>query len=375
MFRWVTATCMEYNALVPGMLQYNENENKPALDFFWSFLENNRDLEQIIEINHTRIMDEWQSNLLRKSDEWAKLFDKDVGDGNPGWIIPLGLAVDSLMATACQEAIDALVKKGSAGRSFPIDANSLSQFAKALGMILGGRPVWLIVTNHAKPFTDRDTGLPKWNIPGGKSFKFMQSLEFFLTRVKDVHRVNFNGVDIAIRATKNCFGESRRKMIVPVRWTHDIDPETGQSRQWSMWDWPQASIMLIQHFQAKQPGLAKQIAEIVEIRPGKNANRVWSPTLGINSRDEAVSLHEAGCMLEERPDILEALYPILSIKQGRFYRPGMDFRAALADTDAAPDSQTLRTFRRPIAGDLDRLNLIDDSVETAAQAGSDVYDG
>jgi RecA/RadA recombinase len=247
--------------------------------------------------------------------------------------------------------------------------------------MIGGRPIIFAATNHLKMFTDRN-GYPQRNLPGGKSLKFMESLELELQRVGEIKTNTKTGLKIKIKAFKNCVGDSKRSIVVPFVWEYDdSDPTLGLSvnmrQQWTMWDWCTASINLLLAIKAKDKARWEKIEEIVDIRPKRadsETSEVWSNVLGVAS-SEAVSRHILGCMLEERPDLLERLYRVLDIRQGRFFRAGMNYQEMQAEDDAMPDSPALRVFRRPVCGNLaNRLASGELAVDEDNGAGFDVDD-
>jgi RecA/RadA recombinase len=334
--------------LIPESILYNENENKIAPDYIWSILEHRKQYEDVFRIEETLFMDDWMANMTRKCKEWDALFDPS--SGGPGWCVPLALSVDSLMGTAPKEQFEKIMKAGSPDRSFPLSANLLTIFSQMLPGMLGRRPILFIATNHLKDGVTA-TGVPEERVPGGRAFQHAESMEFRLSRVSDIKHDKLPGAVVKIKFHKNCLGDSRRSIEVPIRWTFDLDDE-GEKRQWTMWDWPKASIDLLVTIEAKRPDLHAKVKQILDLNVSQG--RVWSTALGVPKTDR-VSVHEAGCILEESPAVLDALLPVLGIRQGRFFTPGMDFAVERLREDVTADSLAYRVFRRPAANDLTRL--------------------
>lgn len=329
--------------LIPGTHLYNENENKLAADYIWSLFEHRTEYEGVFSMETTRFMDDWMANMTGRVREWDKLFDKE--NGGPGWCVPLSLSVDSLVGTAPREMFDKVMKAGSPDRSFPLAANLLTQFSSMIPGLIGRRPIWFMATNHLKEFTDARSGMMLERVPGGRAFQHHESIELRMSKVQDVAHAKLPGADVKIKFHKNCLGDSKRSIVVGIRWTYDLD-ENGEKRQWTMWDWPTASIDLLEWIKSKRPDLSEKISKHLDLNV--SSRRVWSSALGIPKTDK-VTMHEAGCILEENAGILDAIMPILGIRSGRFFLPGMDFEAELDRDDATPDSMAARTFRRPAA--------------------------
>ena len=344
--------------LIPESVQYNETENKAAPDFTRSILENRPQYDGIYCLEEPKFMDDWMCNMTRKAKEWESLFD--TAKGGPGWVIPLCLVVDSLVAAAPREEFDKLLKEGSLGRGYPLSANLLSKWAAMMPGLIGNRPILFIATNHLKDDIATQPGMLLQHVPGGRAFQHMESLEFHMSKMKDTVSAKLTGAVVKIKFQKNCLGDSRRTIEVPIQWAYDLDEE-GKKRQWTMWDWPKASIDLLTAIEIKRPDIHKKVQKVLDLNV--STGRVWSSALGI-PKESKVSVHEAGCILEENSGILDVLLPILGIRQGRFFLPGMDFSTERLRESAQMDSMSRRVFRRPIANDLTRM--------IASQTGPDL---
>lgn len=344
--------------VIPGIVTYDDTEIKFASDFYWSFLGHRDDYVDVVEIRESPRLEDWTAGQFNTFKRWDEIF-KGVG-----WITPLFMGVDSISGGTSQAEIDRMDKAGgvpSVGP--PITTNLASKYAATLPSKLVGKPVLYVAVNHLKMFTDFQTMMPKRNVPGGSAFQFAESMELELTRVSDIKHATLPGATVRITFYKNCFGDSRNRISVDVRWMYDyvdeVDESTGETRrhkrQWSMWDWPSASITLLESIKAggdKRGGdkrMADSVAEIIDLNVSQG--RVWSSALGISSKDK-LSVHEAGCVLEDNPAILEALMPVLGIRQGVFFKVGTDFAAERFREDVRPSSMRDRVFRRPKAGGL-----------------------
>lgn len=336
--RWVLS--------MPGAAFYFENENKEdACVLRNSILEHREEWKSVLGIIQTHSMDEWMKEMQANA---AFTIAQHEGPKAimPGWVYPYFFGLDSLMSTPTLETLEKQRKEG-VGRGYAIEANYLARFGRALPEIMGGRPFLFVATNHYKPSKDPVTGIVVRNIPGGEAFKFMESAELELSRVKDIQKADVQGVLIKIKAFKNCFGESRRSIQVPFVWRHEM-LEDYTTRQWTMWDWYSATINLFETLRIKKKGLWNKLNEVVDFRVERG--KVWSKALGIDKVD-AVSTFEAGWALEQREDLLDQLYGLLHIFRGRFFRSGMDYQAMLAEKVAAPGRPSERHYTKPIAAD------------------------
>lgn len=328
-----------------GSVHYINNEPKPSWPLVGAVLWEHLGSGVVTKSDATS-MDEWQRHFTAKIVEWESLWAPE-GKTKAGWVAPLFIGVDSLMGTACDETTNALRKEGSATRRFPVEARLLADFARSLCAFVGRRPILFVTTNHLKHFTD-PMGMPHRAVPGGKAFQFMESFEFELSRVRDINTAARKGFVVKVRAHKNCVGESRRSIEVPFVWEFG---DAGDERpQRAIWDWPGATITLFKSMKLKDKTRWDRVQEIVDVHEGRNSNLAWSNALGVPSGG-AVSNHELGCMIEERPDMLDALAPVLDLNRGRFFRAGMDYVKLSTDVDGPPDSHAVRAYRRPRLGE------------------------
>jgi hypothetical protein len=354
MCRWVLELAEdalpEGAKLIPESIQYNENENKPARDYFWSILEHRAQYEGVIEFLESFTTDDWVRNMIFRVKQWTNLYDPSK-DG-PGWFMPLVLAVDSLVGTAPEDMVDKVLKAGDVDLGFPVLARKLTALSQLLPQLMGRRPMWLIATNHLKRSPNPRTGQPEDTVPGGQAIKHMESLEFRFSRVKDYEDSRLTGAFVKIKFHKNCFGNSRRVITVPIFWCYDVDPTFGAKRQWTMWDWPTASILFLEAIKDTKPRLWSKIEPILDLQVSNG--RVRSEALGISGTSR-LSRHEAGLVLESNGQLMDQLLPILGINQGRFFRPGTDYNTERMREDVMFDSMSLRRVRRPAAGNLTKF--------------------
>jgi len=355
--RWILELCEHFQEtvpLIPGTVIYEENEIKKATDLVWSILEHRAHYDGVFCLEESFVMDDWVRNVLLRFKEWPQLYDNSTEKtrDNPGWVVPLGVFVDSLCGTQTQQAVDKALEDLSIDQAHARRANALTNLAGVLPNCIGRKPIWFIATNHVKEYVDANNQ-PKRNVPGGRAFQHIESTELELRRIKDLHGKNWEGFRTGIKFVKNCFGTSRRVIEVEVKWTDTLEPAEGGGEpvktQWTMVDWPTADIELLERIAAKEPEVWARVSEHLDLHVAQG--RVRSETLGISK----VTRHEAGCVLNERPDVLDRIMPLMGITMGRMFLPGMDYQKEAYRTDVGPDSMALRPYRRPTCGVLTGL--------------------
>lgn len=354
--RWVLELCQareDVVPLIPGTVVYQENEIKKALDLVWSILEHRPEYDGAFCLEESRVMDDWVRNLLQRFKEWPQLFDRTVKGGadNPGWVVPLVAIVDSLCGTQTQQAVDKALEDLAIDQAHARRANALTNLAGVLPNCIGQRPIWFIATNHLKEYPDPN-GNPRRNVPGGRAFQHIESTELELRKIADLR--GGGGFTTSIKFAKNCFGESRRKVEVDVRWTHTIEEVDGASVkvQWTMIDWPTADVKFLEGVQARDPETWAKVAEHLDLNVTQG--RIWSDALGIPQKGR-LTRHEAGCVLNENGPLLDKIMPLLGITMGRMFLPGDDYQVEAYRVGAPPDPMSRRPYRRPTCGALTGL--------------------
>jgi hypothetical protein len=115
-------------------------------------------------------------------------------------------------------------------------------------------------------------------------------------------------------------GETNRDILVEIKWTHKEDPETGELRQYTIWDWPAATVYLLASF---DKGTRRdKIREVVDV--GGSGNRWYSKKYGINSA-EPVSAHELGLLIEADEEVKHSLRRLFGVKSRKIFLPGVDY--------------------------------------------------
>jgi RecA/RadA recombinase len=305
---------MRWHAAQEALITLVENENKDAAILMKSLLANPRFAKRV-KSHPTNSLQDWQKAITFWTNQITDVQAKH------GKLFPYCLGLDSLTATADEETIDKINSTGNADRGFAIEAYKISKYCKTLPDRMRQKPWSFIATNHLKPGTDA-AGRPQDNVPGGKAMKFMASLRVKMVRVKDVDTNQFGGVRIKFQIIKNSLAPSKRSIEAEMKWrSYEYSP--GVFRQQTYWDWDQATIDILLHTQTFNKTLWKQIQDVVDLHPA-NQKTIWSKALGI-PKTHPVKYSVAGNMLENRPDLLDQLYPLFMISRYCPYEPGVDF--------------------------------------------------
>lgn len=302
-----------------------EVENKDSPEMRNALLGRNPRYLNRLQIVPGHSAEQWQNAIRYYQDKFMELMDQR---GGPGRTIPVCLGVDSLTAVLTERMGTKLYEDNfiprEAGREL---AKSIADFMRLRSTTHRGYPITIAATNHLKPATDQ-RGRPIKNVPGGKAMPFMAThileLKKYPTK-SDINYADLLGKRLIITANKNSLGPSRRNMPIEFIWWWAPDAD-GVTRQWFLWDWDTASIECLLQIENIRKGDFKKLMDVCDLHPKKSHPRtVWSRTLGIPEGDP-VSWREAGQILEQRPDVLEALYPLLGINPGYEFQPGLDYR-------------------------------------------------
>lgn len=276
-------------------------------------------------------LEDWQGRMTFFVEQFQRLFVGTKTDPGPGRIAPICIGVDSLMGKAARETIKNITKDGHASRGYAIEANLISMFMKSMPQTIADWPFSIVGINHLKPGQDMH-GNPTGKVAGGMALKFQETYEIQMAKAKSFTKAKYEGYTVQMKTTKNSLGPDKKSIYVDLLWWYTIDEETGRAIQHAMWNWYAASISTLLSFQKKQAGLFNKIMEVCDLHiDRKKSGRVWSNTLGI-SKDDTASFTDAGKILEARPDVLVALYPLIGIRERIPFQPGVDYLSQREDT-------------------------------------------
>lgn len=317
-----------------------ENETKYSPDYALSILGYPQSAEEeVLAHIPCHSVDDWQSKLQRTMN-WCKdkMKQKEIGRK-----FPVLFVLDSLMGKLAEESQNKIQKSGSADRSHPLEAMMINSFLKKIPQDLEEWPMCFICTNHLKP-QKTETGAIERKIAGGAAPGFQETFEIEMgkdqnpdIRLVDEEGFEIGGLKVVLACKKNSLGETNRKIKAEIKWVHREDPETGEFKQFTKWDWPAATTHLLASFDAGHR--AEKIKEIVHI--GGSGNKWYSKTLGIPSA-EPVSAHDLGVLIEADPQIKQALRRLFGIKERKVFQPGVDYLKQLADCRAEVDRKVAK---------------------------------
>lgn len=348
---------MRWHYTYGGGACFMENELKDSPELRQSILGWNPSWLARLEHTPTYCLEEWQDALTVNVDVARNMLD---APGGPGRTIPIMFFIDSIMATAPREEIEATMRAGHSSRGFALAANLIARYMRTFPHQIQSYPFSVVGTNHLKPATDFQ-GRPIRNIPGGKAVKFMETFEIEMAKAPnaDIDTLDYGGLRVKFVTRKNSLGPSRKVIFAELLWWHG--PVDGVVRQHTAWDWDTATIELLLSFQIAKgkKAIYDALMEICDLHVAdKGGRRVWSRTLGV-SRDSPVRYREAGALLESRPELLELMYPLLGITTRSAFQPAVDYRDALATAEQAGAQAAQDLYSRaanmptPNAGDLD----------------------
>jgi len=261
-------------------------------------------------------------------------------------------AVDSLTSVDSQSEIDKTQSAGFASRGYATIANLISRYMRqGQAGNFRGYPFSLVGTNHLKPSTDA-RGLPNDTIPGGKAVPFMATFMVVMKRIEDIDRLDHGGIRVSLKLQKNSIGVSRKSIKADFLWWQEqVTDAAGKAftRQRHVWDWHDASIGFLLDFETSRDRktLFKEISKIVDLRASRSTKMVWSKALDIKE-SAPVPYRVAGQMLEQRPELLQQLYPLLGINQYAKFQPGMDYRDMEAIASEAGARETSNLYSQAV---------------------------
>jgi RecA/RadA recombinase len=337
---------------------YVENEHADSPELRNSILQWNEQWIRRLEWVPTYALEEWM-RAMSAFIEIAKNF-MDSADG-PGRTIPLAVVIDSIMATAPEGNLKKIMESGAPVLDYPRAARLISDYMKAIPALIQRYPLSIIGTNHLKPGHDY-MGRPTNSVPGGKSVKFMESLELECHKSPsgDIDLLDYGGIRLRIVCRKNKTGPSRKQIVVEMLWWWQQFSD-GVVRQRTGWDWDTASIeLLLAYGEDRRANLWKTVGkktvyrELMNIVPIKvtDAKRRYGycEPLGFTA-DDPVHFRQMGAALERRPDLLEQIHPLLGITPRLIWQPGMDYQQMREAELSASVEQAARHYAdNPVEG-------------------------
>jgi hypothetical protein len=311
-----------------GIAYLFENETKYSPDFALSIIgyPDNPEEESLLHLPCNSVED-WQEKIQRVADWCRTKMDPGPKKKGLGRVFPVLLILDSLMGKLSVETQSAIDKVGHAGRAFPLEALQINGFLKKFPQDLEEWPMFFVAVNHLKPQKSATGPHMERNKAGGRAPSFQQTFEIELKRGKsaNIHLVDpegfeIGGLNLVIACKKNSLGETDRKIKCAIKWVYRGHPITGDTVQYTKWDWPAATTDLLTGF--KEGHRAAKIKEVVDIHG--SGNKLWSKTLGVSSKDP-MTPHDLGVLIERNEPIKKELRRLMGIKNRKHFVTGVDY--------------------------------------------------
>jgi len=266
-------------------------------------------------------VEDWQRKLLYNIDQQKELLtweDKANKIPGPGRTVPICFAVDSVSGKLSMETQEKVNDQGFHGRSFPIEAMSITGFMKTVPQMIDGWPFALVLNNHLKMGKD-DQGHDVRRITGGAGLNFQESFELETkVRKSKIECSEWEGIQIGIRCTKNSFGPTHRRIDARMLWWEEMNEETGDYDQITRWDWHWSTVQLLTGENMLSAMIRARLKEAgVHVDAPKKAdveNLAWSKNLGMKKED-AVPWSELGAMIAKDTVLLNTIRQCLGIKR------------------------------------------------------------
>jgi hypothetical protein len=282
-------------------------------------------------------LEHWMTSLGKEIGEVTRYNEGYGGSKGIGWRNPYIFGVDAFTSAAAKETITKIAQEGAPGRTYPIEANLISTYGRTWTDKLRGTSIIVAGTNHLKPKQDGH-GNEVSHSPGGKSLKFMESVEIQMKRLSKYKEASKSGVWLWIETMKNSIGERLKSARVAMVWDWRYHEDVDDWRQHVYFDWHTATLDMLLQFEADKDSKKTwhAINDIVDINSATQG-RYWSTRLGI-SREHPVRRHEFGKALDYDRGVCRELFPILGITRRPVFRPGERLEDTIKMASAKADA-------------------------------------
>lgn len=310
-----------------GGAAYVENETKFAEDLCRSIMR--YPVEESIIYLPSESMDHWQSGFQIILSKLKKRFTGTKAAPGPGRIVPVALAIDSLMGKMTRELQDKVEKEGSVSRAFAVEASAIKNWLGTIPTKISDWPFTLFTTNHLKPKKNEMTGQEEAHQPGGHAVRFYEAFEITMGPgpKSKIDTVSKKGRRLMMSVTKNSHGQSDRKLVTRfLWWKEDFN---GKRRQVSVWDWHWATIRLLiqgppKAWAAEEREGIKKITGLVGVQTGEDG-LAYSNKLGVR-KDKPVSYSKLGELLHRNEEMKEELRNLFGLQIRKIFQPDVDYR-------------------------------------------------
>ena len=311
---------LRWHRMIGGVCLLLEAETKPTPMLRNAVL--NYDLPAV-HIEDCRTLNEWV-------DKWkaqTKDFQERCIKADVARMIPYCSVTDSVTGKAARQTKEKFMKEG-VSLQFPIEANLLNQFMMVAPDMLLEWPFTWIGVNHLKLKYD-EMGNPDYNIPGGWALKFQMTATIALGVYGGIKEfAHHKEAMIEMKTLKNSHGPKMIRANVKFKtWRQNDD---GVDRLHARFEWWEGAINLLKFGagmnKATSARLLPKIKEVCDIqqKSGSKPARYHCKQLDVAPSD-AMLAHDLGWRLEQCPEVLAAIYPILGIQRHPYWQPGVDY--------------------------------------------------
>lgn len=290
-----------------------EVETKLSPDFPKSIIGD--DMENVLVINRCDSVEDWQDKLMHWVVQLKKDFVGTKADPGPGRTVPVLFGVDTIMGKASYETQEKIRDAGHAERSFPVEALKITNYLKTIPQDIDKWPFAIVLSNHLKEKSD-DQGRKLRSTAGGVQVNFQESWELE-TKVRKgkIQCSEWEGKVLSLKCYKNSFGPTGREAWTRVLWWDELNPETGEYEQKTVWDWGWSTVRLLSTVKGMEAARLKDMGfHIATPRTSDVENKAWSKYFGMKEAD-AVSWTELGDMIHRDEQLMRKLRIALGIKK------------------------------------------------------------
>lgn len=295
------------------------------------------------DVLYVEFVEEWMAALeyqiTRKKEDLESL--------KPPCSVPWAFVVDSLGGVTTRKIGEKIDELGSAELVQPHSANIISTYMKRMIHWMDLYPMSVFAVNHLKLGQDRHGNANVRNIQGGTAPRFHETTEIEMyplgkqaeRREPRLERYR----KVVVKVAKNSAAQHGPPLEVEVVWWFEpnpVDPEAAPIQR-TFFDWYTATIEYL--LDPELPSQMRQaIKKVLDLQPSRKSRTLSCEQLGVPEK-EPVGYRQAGWMLEQRKDLVDALRPALGIRSAFLFEPGSDIRVQREEARA-------RVVR--IAGDL-----------------------
>jgi len=304
------AEIARWHRLCGGAAIICEAETKPTPMLRGSVLDHDFSRIYIRECQH---LEQWQKTITDYLKEIRKVIEND-----PESAVPVAFVIDSYMGKMPLCLLEEVRRRGYAERHFGIAAMLIGDWLSAATSFLQGLPVTIVGINHLKQTTHPITQRPIYRTPGGQFLQHQNVIEIRISRSKTVYKrhedTEYLETIVQLYTSKNSRGAQDKQIQVPLRqWNEVID---GEVKLFSNFDWWAATTYMLYDGTGMgsqdRTALLPKIKKVVDIQKRSRGDLYWCKSLGV-SKDNAISAHEMGVLVEENTELQTELCLALGI--------------------------------------------------------------